>query len=350
MQFSLGIVNVLFMNLDIFLSYIVPCYNVEKYLPRCIESLKKQFIPGFGIEIIMVNDGSSDNSLALLQEFAESDSRVVVINQANQGVSASRNAGLQVAKGKYVFFLDSDDWLIEDASQILYEVCNSDQPDIIVANAYYIYENTPDSKIEWNLCRGLVPGLYNTIEFAHRVRRLPISFKAYRREMLINNNICYDEDLQVGEVYAFFLNAMTYSHQIVFTDKRIMNYLVRDSGVMRTVNIERDLTIIDTMHRIESYALRQMPELKKETSYKRTLFDMINMFGISNYIGKSPYSSEVGMLLSRINKDVVYKDLQRFFIIKDHYSKKRTLYALFLFLFPVSWAYRILRVGKRVRR
>ena len=91
------------------ISIIIPVYNVEKYLFRCVNSILSQTYSD--IEIILVDDGSPDNSPELCDEIAQTDSRVVVIHKKNGGLSSARNAGLDIAKGDYVFFIDSDDWL-----------------------------------------------------------------------------------------------------------------------------------------------------------------------------------------------------------------------------------------------
>lgn len=93
-------------------SIIVPVYNVEKYLKRCLDSLVNQTLKD--IEIICVNDGSTDGSLAILDEYVRNDDRIVVINQENSGQSVARNRGIDVAKGEYIGFVDSDDWVSED--------------------------------------------------------------------------------------------------------------------------------------------------------------------------------------------------------------------------------------------
>lgn len=334
-----------------FISYVVPCYNVEAYLPRCINSLRIQKIKDVSdVELILVNDGSTDNTLSVLRDFAASEERAIIINQTNLGVSAARNAGLRVAKGKYVFFLDSDDWLTDDASQILFDVCGHDEPDIIVTNAYIVKEEMLGNKQEWNPCRGISPGSYGTMEFADGVYRLPISFKAYRRELLINNNVFFNELLRVGEVYAFFLSAMVYSHAIAFTDKRIMNYLVRHDSVMRTINVERDSTIVNTIHYIDDCVCVSLPELRESASYINSLYDISNMFGVYNYIGKSPYSSDIGKFLKRMIKDDIYLNCQRFVIFRNGGCNKRTLYALLFYFFPVSLAYRLSRFVRMMKK
>ena len=177
---------------NIFISYIIPCFNVGKYLSKCFGSFERQVIGnGSGIEFVFVNDGSTDNSFQLLKTFELKEKRAIVINQKNQGVSFARNTGLNVAKGKYVFFLDSDDWLTDDASQILYDVSKESEPDIVITNAYK--EIGVDVKKEWNPCNHLKSGNYEILDFAQCVYRLPISFKAYRRELLLQNNIAFNE-------------------------------------------------------------------------------------------------------------------------------------------------------------
>ena len=97
-----------------FLSFIVPVYNTEMYLRECLDSLLTQDIPYDDYEIICVNDGSTDGSLQILREYERNCSNVTVIDQANSGVSTARNAGLDIARGQYIWFIDSDDVVLHD--------------------------------------------------------------------------------------------------------------------------------------------------------------------------------------------------------------------------------------------
>lgn len=110
------------------ISVIVPVYNTEEYLEKCLNSLISQTLKD--IEIICVNDGSSDNSLRILQNYAQRDSRIKVIDQENQGVSSARNNALDIANGEYVGFIDSDDWVDADFFQKLYEAASTNNCDI----------------------------------------------------------------------------------------------------------------------------------------------------------------------------------------------------------------------------
>ena len=98
------------------ISVIIPVYNAQDYLMECIESVLKQSYQDF--EVICIDDGSSDRSGEILKKFAEKDKRVIIITQNNKGVSIARNKGIQQAKGKYIYFLDSDDYIEEDALEI----------------------------------------------------------------------------------------------------------------------------------------------------------------------------------------------------------------------------------------
>lgn len=126
-------------------SVIVPVYNVEKYLYRCIDSLINQTFKD--IEIIAVNDGSTDNSLNILNEYCEKDNRVRVINRQNSGVSESRNKGIENSTGDYILFVDSDDWIDEDMIKQMYYHGKSSDSDIVMCSYMREFENHSKEKL-----------------------------------------------------------------------------------------------------------------------------------------------------------------------------------------------------------
>lgn len=127
-------------------SVIVPIYNVELYLRECLEHIRMQTLKE--IEVILVNDGSDDNSVQIAEEYVRKDKRFQLISQENQGLSVTRNNGLKLATGKYVHFCDSDDYLAYNALEILYETAEYEQTDIVQMSRYLFYDGEEVSENE----------------------------------------------------------------------------------------------------------------------------------------------------------------------------------------------------------
>mgnify|MGYP004658611791 CR=1 FL=1 len=121
------------------ISVIVPVYNVEKYLKKCIKSIMNQSYTN--LEIILINDGSTDNSGKICDELKEQDKRIKVIHKSNGGLSDARNAGLKIANGKYIGFVDSDDYIAEDMFETLYSINKKYDSDISIVSFYEIYKD-----------------------------------------------------------------------------------------------------------------------------------------------------------------------------------------------------------------
>ena len=111
------------------ISFIVPVYNMERLLPRALRSLRAQTLTNF--EAILINDGSKDGSAALCAQAAAEDARFRFIDQPNGGVATARNAGLDAARGEYIFFLDPDDWVEPDAAEVLYHAARNADADCV---------------------------------------------------------------------------------------------------------------------------------------------------------------------------------------------------------------------------
>ena len=118
---------------------ILPVYNVEDYLPRCLASIARQTFQDF--TVIAVNDGATDRSSEILHQFAETHPNFLVVDQENQGLAAARNTGLSLATGEYISFLDSDDFIAPTFLQELYDACVSNHAEIACCFYYYYYED-----------------------------------------------------------------------------------------------------------------------------------------------------------------------------------------------------------------
>lgn len=127
------------------ISVIVPIYNVEKYLDECIKSICNQTFTNF--EIIAINDGSTDSSLSIIEEYAIKDSRIRIINQNNKGISAARNEGLKEAKGSYILFVDSDDYILPNTLSSLWECAQATDAEIVIGNVWSFYNDDYNNKV-----------------------------------------------------------------------------------------------------------------------------------------------------------------------------------------------------------
>ena len=119
-------------------SVIIPVYNSEKYVEKCICSVMAQTLPE--LEIIIINDGSTDESGRILRELAQKDSRIVLLEQENQGVAAARNQGVEKATGKYLTFVDGDDYLQEDYIELMYNLAEKETLDMVICGLTYVDE------------------------------------------------------------------------------------------------------------------------------------------------------------------------------------------------------------------
>ena len=130
-------------------SVVIPIYNVSKYLPKCLDSLVNQTLKN--IEIICVNDSSPDNSLQVLEEYASKDQRIKIINQPNAGPGIARNNGILAAKGKYVGFIDPDDWVDLDMFEKMYNTAEINQADLVECGVITHDERNGKTKKKLNL-------------------------------------------------------------------------------------------------------------------------------------------------------------------------------------------------------
>ena len=169
-------------------SIIVPIYNVEKYLPKCIESILAQTFRDF--ELILVDDGSPDRCPAICDEYAAKDSRIVVIHQQNAGVSAARNAGLDGARGKYIGFVDPDDWIAPEMYEEM--IAAMEQNDVPLAICGYDYYSE-DGKLDEKRCYQLRDNeVISQKELMSRFSDMPPSIRHGVCNKLFYNNLLHD--------------------------------------------------------------------------------------------------------------------------------------------------------------
>lgn len=222
------------------ISIIIPVYNAEKYINRCIKSIVNQSYQN--LEIIIVNDGSTDDSLSICETLATQDNRIKVISQDNGGVSKARNTGIRLAKGEYVMFLDSDDYILPDMCKTMLDVLHSKQADCVICGI-----QEPEGSL-WCPQKNID---YSTLadfkrEFIYQLNTellSPCWNKIFKRQLITN---MFNEDISFGEDLIFdlkYLNNCTrlsfITTPLVYHEKQVAGSLVTKTGLQRLIDIEK---------------------------------------------------------------------------------------------------------------
>ena len=210
-------------------SVIVPVYNVSEFLPRCLESLLGQTLTE--MEVLCVDDASTDDSAAVVRSFAEKDCRVRLLEQEHQGVSAARNLGLENARGEFVAFVDADDWV--ESTMLERLVSKAEDCDVAVCSAQVHYEDD-DSRASLERALTVEDGLWqkngeNSVwKCLERKGSWPFVWnKLYRRELLQKHKIRFSSRLSLGEDGAFLVLLWQYAEKIAFVEEKLYHYRYR---------------------------------------------------------------------------------------------------------------------------
>lgn len=211
------------------ISIIVPIYNVEKYLRRCVASLVKQVYKN--IEILLIDDCSTDGSAAIAKEYAERYPQLCRFfrREKNGGLSAARNTGIEISTGKWLAFVDSDDWVTEDYISTMYDIVLKDQPDIVSCNSYYMaaYETGKINEIHF------VSDLSTHSSHKEKVARLRFSATSqlFKKELFLKANIEFPEDIWRCEDISTIVPLYTKTEKISIINKPVYYYFQRKGSL-----------------------------------------------------------------------------------------------------------------------
>lgn len=256
------------------ISVIIPVYNIEKYLPQCLDSVVNQTIKD--IEIICVNDGSTDGCVKILQKYAAEDKRIQVINQENKGLSAARNAGLKAATAKYIAFVDSDDFVHPKFLEVLYQAIKTTNCDISGCDFTKI-KNHKELKVSGNhkisIFSPAIDVLLNKKNFIHFNVWNKLYNRAVLKDILFAEGIYYEDWIFNTCVFAgvksfAWVNANYYGYRIS------KNSIMRSSYSLKKV--EDYVTGIKIVHRYMQQKYPNLWQKVKQTRISRTVKMMMN--------------------------------------------------------------------------
>ena len=241
-------------------SVIVPVSNVEKYLVRCIDSILNQTLEN--IEIILVNDGSTDSSPIICDQYSNKYENIKVIHKENNRVSAARNDGIKVAKGKYIGFVDSDDWIESEMFGSMYKVAEDTKSDFVmcdfkkvgVENEYMVSQPIRKGYYDRNMIeKELFPCMImlENIELPPTVSNWICLF---RRDLLLNNDIYYDEDIHYCEDSIFGSKVIYHANSFYYIKgKYFYNYFYNPNSTTTTCNMRKWDSYLKINNRLKEY-------------------------------------------------------------------------------------------------
>lgn len=258
-------------------SIIIPVYNVEKYLARCLDSCINQTFSE--IELLCVNDGSTDKSLDILKHYQKYDSRIKIINKENGGLSSARNAGIKQAQGKYILFVDSDDYISSIAVESLFENAERNQSDVVI---FDYMSGSSDPTVQKTIYKSQFLSKFenqafnkNTMGFAGYKFTPPTAWSKFYRTDLIKDRINFCEGV-IFEDNPFWAEVYLSAERITYEPKALYYYLTGRSGCIMQ---NRGETVFDVFKVYESIE----NSFKNHNLYEKYQSE-INLLKIMDYI------------------------------------------------------------------
>ena len=275
---------------NLFLSIIIPVYNVESYLTRCLESIMNQNTKN--CEIILVDDGSKDNSGAICDKYAAKFQNIICIHKENGGLSDARNVGMKYATGEYIWFIDSDDYVTDECLDKLKEELKNNPCDVLVCQSKIVDEasNTYDER-QYTILKKM----YSSHEYMETLRRHPKSvlfcaqFHIAQRKFIENNNFSFQTGiLHEDELWTPQLLLM--AKRIYYSGLNIYFHYMRAGSIMHSSNMERsgrsDLIVTDKLKEIYDKSGRKDLQYLRDhmaDTYLQAIWKVPDFFSITNW-------------------------------------------------------------------
>ena len=316
-----------------FITIVIPVYNVEPYLRDCLDSVIKQTYSDY--EVVCVNDGSTDGSLKILEEYQKKYHQINIITQPNKGLSGARNSGIRASKGDYLFFLDSDDWIEPTTLEVLARKLNGE--DLLCFNGRRVFEDGKTEEPDAGISESQLSGWEYYSKYALLKRKFHFVctvLRLYRREYLLKNNLFFEEGIY-HEDNLFTPLACFYAQSVKVIPDCLYVYRIREGSIMQTVNAQRTFDLITIANKLSDFFI-PIKDVDKSKLYKEIA---------GEYFGS--YLPEINTLYS--NRDNEIKKLINWKNFKEVsvYRRHRRIYFM-LSIHPVLFRMYI-RLEKRMK-
>lgn len=321
---------------EIILSVIIPCYNCEKFITRCVNSIIENSYEN--IEIILVNDGSKDNTLDVIRDLENKYSCIYTYSKYNTGVSDTRNYGISCARGKYIAFADSDDFIKDNMMKKMIDVAEENNVDIVCCD-YVEKKDDIIIKSKFNYKAGVYKSNYILGEFLKGNVSISIWDKLFKRTLL--ENIRFNTNLAVGEDSLFCIETMDKANEVYVLDEDLYVYVQNDNSAIHSIS-EKILQIST----IEKYINKEI-STKYENEYK---------FFIADCMLRCIHTLSVSC--DKNNKEKVYEYIKQIYdknkikeIITSKYSSTYSRVEMsILYIFGINAHLNMFKFYKRIRK
>ena len=286
------------------ISVVIPVYNSAKYLRECLDSVVSQSFSDW--EVVAVDDGSSDESPAILDEYAAKDSRIKVLHKANAGVSAARNDGLNVAVGEYVLFVDSDDWLEQDALRLMIDATSSSAVDVVIADHFLWKENGSESEHHFFakefstdsaaiiqdvqrmvLYKGYSP--YPSSDCSYMFSAL--WSKLIRRKLLVDNGIRFSDALKLYEDGLVALQVFQHARSICYKRVPVYHYRVLNNSLCHINEQKLVADCANIVREVESFIQANGCETVLQDAYMARILFLTKKMALRSFFCKGAQES-----------------------------------------------------------
>lgn len=309
------------------ISVIVPVYNVEKYLDKCITSIIEQTFTDF--ELILINDGSKDHSGSICDTYKEKDSRIKVIHQVNAGLSAARNVGIELSKGKYITFVDSDDFIHYKMLEVLYKNIQEYQADVSLCEHQLVYEDQGENKLNIAVNNNIT--LYTNIESIKEIlvkgqKSIIVSWsKLYKRSLF--SGIRFPEGKFHEDEFVTY-KLLYKSSCIIATGAKLYYYLQRSNSITgSTFNLKR----LDRLEALEETVLFFLEENNKELAY---LAEFRYLYHIQIAYYRVKYEMNNMDVMNKLKKQYDQKYIEFTKNTMNYISFKKSILLRFFYILP----------------
>lgn len=298
------------------ISIVIPVYNTAKYLPQCLDSVINQ--THTNLEIIVVNDGSTDDSLQILKLYKERDPRIIVLNQKNQGQSVARNVGMQMVSSEYVLFIDSDDYIALDTCEFINKNSVEKKYDIVIFGRNRFWDDSERlvyDEVQINKCSYCSGEEYLFEHIANDTFTASPCNKAFKKNILKEHSIMFEKGIIYEDLF-FVFKALLFAHDVKLIEQPL--YFYRQSRPFSTVNTikDKDKDVLLTIELLERLMEQEKSVLLNSKEFKILIYRWVCSAVIFKYPCKAPCSMKANQIVKYILHDSRFEKYVNYIIME----------------------------------